>query len=335
MIRFRCEHCREWLTIAETRAGETGRCPFCRQATHIPQVSETPPPGESGSSSRSPGRSRPPAPGEVPLELVRESSKPDEHTDQKVAFYCEVQGPPSASSEPAPALIPPSRARLIDVLLYPMNFEGLAGTGVLAVGLWLVGLFPALFYPVGHDARTILLMVVCYLFLAWCAALYFAYCIFDSSKGGRRAPAIWAGYVYTGGDLPSMMLLGAAAFCLGFVALYVAFARDLGLYVLIPASAGAFVLPMLLLACTLFGGREALNPTLIVTSIGATLPAYLGLTVRLVLLAAVAGLVHWDCRRLGLPRVFPYAAYVYALWIAGHLLGRFYLHQKDKLGWDL
>jgi len=216
-----------------------------------------------------------------------------------------------------------------------MGFEGLARTGLFALGLWLVGLFPTLFYPMGHDARTILLMVFCYLFIVWCAALYFAHCIFDSSKGGMRAPAIWSGYVYTGGDLPSMMLIGAAAFCLGFAALYGVFTRDLGLYLWIPASAGVFVLPMLLLACTFFGGPEALKPALIVTSIAATLPAYLGLIVRLVLLAAFAGLVHWDSWWLGLPRVFPYATDLYVLWVAGHLLGRFYLRQKDKLGWDL
>jgi hypothetical protein len=98
---------------------------------------------------------------------------------------------------------------------------------------------------------------------------------------------------------------------------------------------GAFILPMLLLACTLFGGREALEPALIVKSIAATLPAYLGLIVRLVVLAVIAGILHWDSWWLELPRVLPYAADLYFLWIAGHLLGRFYVRQKGKLGWDL
>jgi phage FluMu protein Com len=339
MIRFRCEHCRQWLTIAETRAGKTGQCPLCRQATHIPQVAEAPPPAEAGSSSRSPRTSRPLAPGDVPLELVREPSKPDEHADQKVAFHCELQGLPPEASGPAlqavPEVVPPSRARLIDVLLYPVSFEGLVRIIIFALGMWIGGLFAALDDLLSSDARAIVLMVAWYLFLVWCIALYFAHCVFDSSKGGTRAPATWAGYVYTGGDLPSVMLLGAVAFCLGFAALYAAFTRDFGLYFWIAVSAGVFFLPMLLLACTLFGSREALNPTLIVTSIGTTFPAYLGLIARLALLAACAGLVHWDCRRLGLPRVLPYAADLYVLWIAGHLLGRFHLWQKDKLGWKL
>ncbi len=287
--------------------------------------------------------SKPPAPGDSPLELIRAPSEPDAHADRKAAFYCELQGRPPGASEPAlqpaPAAVPVSRARLIDVLLYPMSFDGLAGIALFALGLWIVGLLPMVFYP-ESPPRTIMIriitaMVLLYLFIAWCAALYFAHCVFDSAQGGTRAPAIWSGYVYTGGDLPSMMLIGAVAFCLGFTALYAAVTRDLGVYFWILTATGVFFLPMLLLACTLFGGREALKPTLIVTSIAATLPAYLGLIVRLVLLTTFATLIHWDSWWLGLPRVFPYAADLYVLWIAGHLLGRFYLRQKDKLGWDL
>jgi hypothetical protein len=107
------------------------------------------------------------------------------------------------------------------------------------------------------------------------------------------------------------------------------------MYFWILIAAIMFLLPMLLLACTLFGGREGLHPVLIITAIAATLPAYLGLIARLLLLAAFAGLVEWDSWWLGLPRVFPYAADLYVLWIAGHLLGRFYLRRKDRLGWKL
>jgi hypothetical protein len=181
----------------------------------------------------------------VPLALVRGPSEPDERADQKAAFYCAIQGPspaaPGAVVSHGQEAAPPARARVIDVLLYPMSFEGLARTGLFALGLWFVGLFPALFYPIGHNARVIFLMVSSYLFIVWCAALYFAHCIFDSSKGGMRAPALWSGYVYTGGDLPSMMLLGAVALCLGFTALYAAVTRDFW-HVLLDSDRGDHVL---------------------------------------------------------------------------------------------
>jgi hypothetical protein len=259
--------------------------------------------------------SKPPAPGDVPLGLVREPSKPDEHADQKVAFYCELRGPSQGAAGPgiqhAQEAVPPSRARLIDVLLYPMSFEGLVRLVIVAFGLWIVRLFPLLDYAVPHDIDTIIAMVIWYALLVWGAALYFGHCVFDSAKGSTRAPALWSeGYMYTGGDLPSMMLIGAVAFCLGLTALYGAFTRDFGPYFWIPVSAGVFFLPMLLLACTLFGNTEGLNPALIVTSIRATFPAYLGLIARLVSLAGFAGAIHWNLRRLGLPRVFPYAVHL-------------------------
>jgi hypothetical protein len=92
---------------------------------------------------------------------------------------------------------------------------------------------------------------------------------------------------------------------------------------------------MILLAGTLFDDVEAWNPRLIVQAIAATLPAYLGLIGRLALLSLPAGTIHWVAWRQGLPSVLFYAVYLYVLWTAGHLLGRFYLRQKDKLQWEL
>ncbi len=48
--------------------------------------------------------------------------------------------------------VPLSRARLIDVLLYPMNFDSLVRIAIFALGLWIVGLFPMLYYPDSPDA---------------------------------------------------------------------------------------------------------------------------------------------------------------------------------------
>ena len=339
MIRFRCEHCREWLSIAEARAGEMGMCPLCKQATRIPQAGEASPTAEDGHSSEPHPMSRQSAGGDRPLSLLREPSKPDEHESQKVAFYCETQGPAHAASRPVvhrePETVAPSRARLIDVLLYPMNFDGLAATVILALGLWGVRLFPFLFWSPWYDFRITGLMVTYCLFGAWCAAIYFAFCIFDTSKGGTRTPAILPGYAYAGGELPSFMLMGAVASCFCPAAFYRIFGGNMGLYFWVLASAGAFLLPMLLLACTLLDSVEAFDLRFVVRSITATLPAYLGLIARLALLLSLAGALHLDSWQWGLPRVFFYAAYLYALWIAGHLLGRFYLRQKDKLQWDL
>jgi hypothetical protein len=343
MIRFRCEHCREWLTIAETRAGETGQCPLCRQTTHVPQVSETPP-AEAELASRSHPVSKPPAPGDRPLTLVREAPEPDPHAREKVAFYCQLQGPPQMASGPAirhgQEAIPPSRARLIDVLLYPMNLDGLARMAIFALGLWVLHWLILLLRPwidFHMISRGTLLLGFFWIFVASYAAQYFSYCILDSAKGGTRAPALAPLYTPGKGNGFSGLLIfaGALALCFGPAALYrlLAAAADWRFWGLV--FLGVFYLPMTLLSGMLFDSIEGLNPVSIVRSIAATLPAYVGLVLRLILLLSPAAATYWISWRQGVPLIFSYAAYLYSLWIAGHLLGRFYLRQKDKLGWDL
>ena len=345
MIRFRCEHCREWLSIAETHAGETGRCPLCKQMTRVPQASETPLAGEADHPSEPHPMSRQSPEGNRALDLLREPSQPDEHESQKIAFYCETQGLVEATSRPVahrePETVVPSRARLIDVLLYPMNLDGLARTMILALGLWIVHGLLTLIHYFPHDFRMIGAIVLWagffFFAVAGYMALYLSYCVFDSSKGGRRAPPISPVYTPNKGDLPAQLLLvvGGIILCFWPAALYRIFWGSRDLYFWVLASSGAFFLPMLLLASALLDGAEALSPVLIVRSIAATLAAYLGLVVRLVLLLSLAGAVHWIAWRWGLPPVLFYAAYLYVLWIGGHLLGRFYLRQKDKLLWGL
>jgi hypothetical protein len=128
--------------------------------------------------------------------------------------------------------------------------------------------------------------------------------------------------------------MAAVVLCFGPAAIYRVFAggMDLAFYVLVVL--GAFYLPMSLLAGALFDDIEACDPRLMVQSIAATLPAYLGLIGRLTLLLSPAVALHWISWKQSFPPVFFYAAYLYALWAAGFLLGRFYLRQKDKLRWE-
>jgi len=273
-----------------------------------------------------------------PLELVRGLSEPDPHAREKIAFYCETQGPVPAASQSAAdqgqAVVPVPRARLIDVLLYPMSLDGLAVTVVFALGLWMIRLFAVFFRPWSYY-RVTLVMTFWGLFAAWCAANFFAICLFDSSKGGTRAPGVLPAYPYGGGDLGVPRLLGAIALGLGPSVLYYLFSGNLDWLFLLLALAGTFPLPMVVLAGTLIDSAEAFDPRLIARSIAATLPAYLGLNLRLALLAALGFALYLDAGLWRLPRVLPYAMLLYLLWIAGHLLGRFYLRHKDKLGWGV
>jgi hypothetical protein len=216
-----------------------------------------------------------------------------------------------------------------------MNLDGLAATVILALGFGMVRLFPILFQCPWNDVGMLMMTVTCVLVGAWCTTAYFALCIFDTSKGGARAPGALPAYPYAGGDLSPLLLMGAAALCPCPAAICWFLLGGISPYSWILALVGTFPLPMLLLACTLFGSTEAFNLRSMVRWISATRPAYLGLMARLASLLALAVALHLDSWYWRLPRVFFYAADLYLLWIAGHLLGRFYLHQKDKLGWDL
>jgi hypothetical protein len=313
--------------------------------TQVPQVGQVPPADPMDPPAQPHPMSRHTSQAGRPLELVRDPSEPDRHAREKIAFYCETQGPAPADSGVAvpekPEPVPVSRARLIDVLQYPLNLDGLVHTLPMAFGLSLLHLLMSGLGPVfrGDVRGTVLLVSLAlpwYYVIVSYAVLYFELCILDSTQGETRAPMVATWYwPIRLNPLVQLLLLGGAVILCFVPALIGGALWGMTLRFWALAGLGVFVLPTLVLACTLCDGREAFNPVLIVRSIVATLPAYLGLLGRLTLLLASAGAFHWNASRWGLPRVFFYAGYLYSLWIAGHLLGRFYLRQKDKLGWGV
>jgi ribosomal protein S27E len=150
MIRLRCEHCRKGLNITEGHAGQRARCPFCQGTIRVPPAGGTSATEEKHLEGLPPV-SRPSAPEDQSLELLREPSRPDGHESQRIAFWCETQGPAQAPSPPAPhreqepAAVPP--AGLLQVLLYPMNLDGVARTVILALALWALHELIVVVYP--------------------------------------------------------------------------------------------------------------------------------------------------------------------------------------------
>ncbi len=227
-------------------------------------------------------------------------------------------------------------ARFTDPLVYPVNADGLVQIVVVTLGLGVFRVLGPVFGQVlGPYSRVLVLIgeiiIVCYLIF------YAHYCIYDSSQGGRRAATISLAHTPDRGDLvwQLLLLVASVAVCLWPAALYrgVAGRPDAWFWVL--AAAGAFFLPMSLLAATLFQGIDALNPVLIVRSILVTLPAYVVLVGELGLLAAFFLVIRWAVGQVRLPHVLATVAYLYLLLMGSHLLGRFYWRRKEGLGWGL
>ncbi len=227
-------------------------------------------------------------------------------------------------------------ARFTDPLVYPANADGLVQIVVVALGL---GVFQVLGPVLGRFVPLYggVLVRVGEIIILGYVIFYAHYCIYDSSRGGRRAATISLAHTPDMGDLvwQVLLLVAGAASCLWPAALYRGVAGRLDVWFWALAATGAFFLPMSLLAATLFQGIDALNPVLIVRSIIMTLPAYVVLFGELGLVAAVFLLIRWAVGQIRLPHLVATATYLYLLLIGSHLLGRFYRCWKEKLGWGL
>ena len=223
----------------------------------------------------------------------------------------------------------------IDVLLYPVSLNGIIQIGICLFFYGIVGVIIRFVHVFGRLGA--LLALVVYLVLAGYVAYYFGYCVFDSSRGGRRAPGIWAPHAPDMGAQLSQLALIVASVTLCFlhVGVYYGFTRRIDLPFWLLCGLGAFLFPMTLLAVVLFDTGGALNPVLIIGSIVRTFVSYCGLILSFCAFGGLIALAVWTLGRSLLFRVLWSAAALYLLLVAAHLLGRFYWLQKDKLEWDL
>jgi hypothetical protein len=227
-------------------------------------------------------------------------------------------------------------ARFTDPFVYPANADGLVQIVVLALALGVVRALGPVFGRLLRLYGGVLVLVV-QAFLVGYIIFYAHCCIYDSSRGGRRAATIALVHTPDLGDLvwQILLLIGGVAICLWPAALYRGVAGRMDVWFCVLAAAGAFFLPMSLLMATLFQGIDALNPVLIIRSILMTFPAYVVLLGELGLLAATFLGIRWGVGQIRLPHVLATMAYLYLLLMGSHLLGRFYWRRKEKLGWGL
>jgi hypothetical protein len=226
--------------------------------------------------------------------------------------------------------------RFWDAVLYPANLDGVVQIVILAVCLWLVRLLGGLFGRLAGPYSGLLVILARVIVLGY-AVFYVGYCIYDSSRGGRRPPTVSSAHTPGVSDLVSQLLLlvGGVAICLWPAAVYGGVTGGTDVWFGALAAGGAFFLPMSLLTAALFDGIGALNPLLIVRSIAVTLSAYLALLLKLSVLGGVFLVIRWALGRVPVPQVLSTAAYLYLLLTGAYLLGRFYWHHKDRLGWGL
>ena len=245
---------------------------------------------------------------------------------------------------------------LIDIFLYPLSASGMIHLAFFWLAPPLLGLINRLVLsrvPLG-----ILVALVLYIMLVGYALYYLACCVFDSSKGGRRAPDISVQYAPDKADIISQLflVLGSIAICFWPAAVYFVLAKKIDLIFWLLSGCGIFFFPMALLAGILFDATHALNPIFIIVSIFKTIFKYCGLVLFYCVPGVLVAAVIFDLRNLAAPQdlegafiyvfviinyffsaafIYKAIAIIYLATVGAHLLGSFYWWHKDKLDWGL
>jgi len=219
----------------------------------------------------------------------------------------------------------------VEAFLYPASREGLIQIGLIVGMSLLIDLFGGIYFRLRLPIMSILRFLLFNLVL-----FYFAYCVYDSSMGGRRAPAIDLDYLDEIHHFFSriFLLLGCFAVCYWPASVYYCFRQtDRNFWLLI--AGGSVFLPISLLAGVLSNTIGALNPISMVTSISRCFFAYCVLFVMLGVLVMLGFGISKLFNFIGLPGFIFRVVELYLLFIAAYFLGRFYWYNKYKLKWDM
>jgi hypothetical protein len=323
MIRFECQHCGHKLKVPDERSGRQGRCPACKGIVTVPAA-----PLESSLTEdiqlvpADTARAGIGAALDLPQrEYTDEDREEAGREDRRLLTRLGIEPLPEYTGErklPWP----------IDILLYPANLAGLASLGVivgvplvlslLSLVLWVIPFVGLLFFLAG---------VLIWLYAAW----YFAECVYDSARGGTRAPQ----GLDTGGtgDMWERVSYVLAVWIIFVVPMVVYFLategrKDAILWGLVAWAVIFF--PMGLLAMVINDSLSALNPFFLLGSILRVFFPYVGFVL---LLGTFAAGLAWLTDIL--PPVINVAARSYGGLVLAHILGRFYWRHRERLDWGL
>lgn len=321
--------------MPEASAGKTGRCPQCKKRMTIPSV---------------------PEPG---LRLVRDPAPPDPQEASKPV----VRGPSGRSiraqraqemeayqrkqellASPIPATSDhPDEQRQrgpLDLLLYPF---GLTGTMTLVsiIGLAILLSLLGAVIPISllfHSWLFLMIDAAVTLYIGW----YLAECVYDSAKGGTRAPEILDADTSIGNMWSRVPYLLAVYIIYGLPpVLYQLWIRQSDAVFWALAVWAVVFFPMGLLAMVMHDSVSALNPLFLLGSIRRVCCPYLGLLVSLAVMAGLFVVLPAMLAPAPPPgavaavNLISLIAGAYGSFLFAHVLGRFYRRHRDRLDWGI
>lgn len=335
MLEFRCQHCGQRLTAGGNLAGRDSRCPRCKHRVAIPSVSAPPPSvvGEDQEVTLIDPAVQPHDDALLNLterhERLAGERAEEAHQEKATLASLGFAAPVEHTGErryPWP----------LDVLLYPSSGSGLTMLALL-VGVPLVLDLIHRFVPV--LGRLGLAFLIARIAFGLYVGYYFAECVYDSAKGGTRAPKVFGGTLDWSEIWSRVSYLLAVYFVYALPAVVCERLGGRGHPVFWALLAyGLVFFPMGLLAMVMLDSISALNPLLLLGSIFRVFLPYCGL----MLLFAVVVVPVWLAHR-GTPEGLPplwleivgLTISSYGAFLLAHILGRFYWRCNEQLDWGL
>jgi DNA-directed RNA polymerase subunit RPC12/RpoP len=366
LIDFQCENCGRKISVGPSHAGRKGKCPSCGQIVIVPQggARVTLEAGErlANLTCSMCGRdihvvrNSQDKPVACPycgrhIDVQWRESQAEESEDEVQEHIGEETGELTIEQrlrlsgefhEPEPE--DSAERKLpwpVDIFLYPTSTSGLVTIAVLVIVPLVLQLVQSC-VPLFHSHYGRIFLFIFYLMLYSYMFQYFVECIRDSAGGGLRAPETMTMMINRDELIEQLFkLLGCCAVFLGPVVFYQGY---MVYQEAVPNSIifwslwayGIFFFPMGILALVMFGSVNALNPILLIRSIISTFVQYCGLLVFFAAIGLLAVLMFRSIPRLGILTVIVSSGLAYwLLFVAGHLLGRFYWRYQQKLNWEV
>lgn len=339
MIKFYCRQCGQQIGVPAGSAGSKARCPRCKEIIVVPEAGSAETVADESNLSGPKGEGKYAGFDRALFDIPEEDESASEAINQigmsKEEFEEFRRRKALLEKYEAEQIGKRKLPGFIDVFLYPTSLWGLIYLGIfIGITLFLdaVGKIVPYYLVILHSITDSVIKVLVVLFMYW----YFAECVRDSAAGGLRAPRVI-------GDTPPLRDMFRQM--VDIIVCIVIFFAPFFLYVLIAKRAdiifwllliyAMFFFPMALLAFVVFDSVAGLDPRLIYKSISKTFWPYCGLVLFFIAAGLLIGVLGYKSSKSLYLVILARCVGFYLLFVAAHLLGRFYWRYQEKLNWEV
>lgn len=309
MIEFQCQHCGRKFKAKDNYAGKKGKCPDCHVIIVIPEIKKEQLLFDIAEDNQT-----------VTNQFLKAS-----HEQEQIRLNQHNQSIIEHQNEPEDKRKLPW---FLDVLLYPTSLAGIINITIFTALPLIMFLASAILGPLALVINLIIVAVGLYYY--W----YLTECVRDSAAGETRASVLSVQSVdFKDVFFSNLTILACGIFFIGPVVVYANYFIQFD-YIFWLLAAYSFIFsPMAFLAVVLYDSVSVFNPFFLVGSIISTFINYCQLLLMLAFIGVLMWLIDFKSSFLmGLPASF---LKMYLVMVCTNLLGRFFVKNEEKLGWEV